>query len=154
MIFVCFSKREFKYYLDAAIRYLAVRAGGLELELFFVTNEKELVLPTQQLSRSSAREYLEYLAKAFHAVHKDIWPFSPYFNFDWLQVQDWPIEELLNKIKKEFTRFKYPLEEPHLLSAFRNRFFENVEVLEAFKDNAQVITAIVREIFPTLNFEN
>lgn len=154
MIFVCFSKREFKYYLDAAIRYLAARAGGLELELFFVSNEKELVVPAQQLSRSSAREYLEYLAKAFHAGHKDIWPFSPDFNFDWLQVQDWPIEELLNKIKKEFTRFKYPLEEPHLLSAFRNRFFENVEVLEAFKDNAQVITAIVREIFPTLNFEN
>lgn len=152
MVFVCFSKGEFKYYLEATIRYLVARASGHQVQLLYVSNNQEQVFKSQNIDPKEALSILEQLAELFKSGHEKIWPFFTDFYFDYLKVNNWSIEELHTEINKKFTDFKYPVSEPHIVSAFQYGFFENEEVLNAFKTNTALITGIIQRIFPEANF--
>ncbi len=153
MIFVCFSTKEFKYYLDATIRYLIARASGHQVQLLFVSNKYEQVFKAQNIDQEEALSILDHLAELFQAGHEKILPFFTDFNFEWLVVDTWPIEELRNKINYEFIKYNYPVSEPHIVSAFQYGFFDDEEVLNDFKSNTALMAGITQQLFPEVEFE-
>ena len=153
MVFVCFSKGEFKYYLDATIRYLVARASGHQVQLLYVSNNQKQVFKAQDVDKKEALSILEQLAELFQSGHEKIWPFFTDFYFKYLEVNDWPIEKLHTEINKKFAdKYNCPVSEPHIVNASQNGFFNDEEILNAFKSNTGLITGIIQQVFPEANF--
>lgn len=165
MVFVCFSSNQRKYFIDAAIRYLAARAQGLNVGLQFVYIKKveklvgkkkvEEEVPTvtsaNTISAEEALQSLEKLIRCFKLGHESIWPYYPDFHLDAATIGNLSFDELHQKLGGEFSRFINPIDEPHITSEFQRGFFDDDQTLKAFKSNSETILGIVTSVFPESN---
>ncbi|GAO30632.1 exodeoxyribonuclease V subunit gamma [Geofilum rubicundum] len=148
MVFVCFSSGEFKYYLEAVVCYLAVTAAGHPVQLSFVSAKTGQAFKASPVSQSEAQKLLARLVALFQKGHETIWPFFADFDLKWDEMDRWSVQELHNKIANEFSKFHFPVEEPHILTEYEHGYFEREDFLEAFKANSRFMCDLVLQFFP------
>lgn len=152
LIKVSFSKNECKYLIESYIQYLAVRAAGLEVKLFFISAHKNEVFPAKDLSADEAMIRLEALVELYKEGHEQILPYSHEFFSDPYSIDNITIDGFLNMLGKVVTRFNYPLSDPYILNEWHNKFYEEEGCAERFKQNGNLLLKPLAELFPTYDF--
>jgi len=153
LIFVSFSKKnDNKYLVDAAIRYVFARAAGAEIQLSFVSSEKNKIFYGSPISEKRAKIILENLLGIYRAGHEKIICFDPEFQIKPSDINTLDFERFTKKVNEKLDNGKFPCEDKYIMREYNNGFFTAEESFEQYKEYGGTILSVVAEVLP--NYHN
>ena len=152
LVTVSFSKSECKYLIESYIQYLAARAAGLEIKLFFISAYKNDVYPAEGLSVGEAKVRLEALIELYKEGHERILPYSTEFYSDPNSIDKITSDSFIPILEKRINRFGNPLNDPYILNEWQDKFYEEEGCAERFIDNCNLLLKPLSEQFSTYPF--
>jgi len=147
LIVTSFSKSENKYLLDAYIRYLALRATGNDIELHFISQNKEADFVAQEINQKTALSNLAAIVEVFKKGHEEILCFSTQFNLSPNKILDLNEVEFKKVIDKKFEEHNMPNNDAYMVKAFKDGIF-NSSKWQDYQEIAEVLLVPLVEGFP------
>lgn len=146
LVFICFSKYESKYLLEAYIRYLIAIAAGNPLDLYYISSVKNDVYKVDESrrSRKSAIKSLQKLLDFYKLGHEEILMFYPEFNKSPSDIAGLTYERFKMMVTKYFESESC---DAYLKKEYSFGFFNEKEVFEQYKQNSEEIFDEARELF-------
>ncbi len=148
IVFVSFSKRESKYLMDAAIRYLAARASGADIEVYFISAEKNKIYKGAILEKEEAMQKLKALVQLYKKGHEEIVAFYPDFEISPQEMEQFDFQKFQKIIHKKLDGYNFSGND-YIIKEYEKGYFEHEDILEAYKSNSEKILIPVAEIFTT-----
>ena len=148
IVVISFSKNQYKYLLDAYLRYVLVTAQGLVMELHFLSAEdnEASTIAAGTLSKTAAIETLRQWVAYFKSGHDKIFLLYPGLNENPLKLAGYDVVKLNNVISKYLERS--PNE--YLQKELDNGLFKDAAVVAEFIQNTLEIFSPVALLFPAL----
>ncbi|SFE07647.1 DNA helicase/exodeoxyribonuclease V, gamma subunit [Chitinophaga sp. CF118] len=145
LVELSWSQAESKYLVDAYIRYLAGTAAGVLKGLFFISaGKKENVFEAVELKQEEAMERLTRIVKIYKAGMEKIAPFYPD-----LEIVPEKIAELdFEKFTKTVADKLAVKSDPYIILEYRNGFFSDESVLDAYKAICEEVLIPLEELLP------
>jgi len=148
MVMVSWSKNEGKYLLDAYIRYLAARACGYDLDLFFISAYEQKLYRSAELPSGTAKARLQELLDLFIKGHRSILTYYPGFDFKPQDIANLNFGDFKKRVNEKLNGFKYSIGDPYLMYKYNNGHFEYEYAFEDYKIYAQSLLLPLAELFP------
>ena len=148
LVVVSWSKRETKYLLDAYIRYLALRAAGKEIKLYFISCIKNDVFNGIEISRDDASLKLQELINLFVQGHEKILAFDPDFKIEPDEVELLDSDKWQKVVKSKFEMFNYPCTDTYMNKEYENGFFDTEQLVENYRLAAEKLLVPLAALFP------
>jgi exodeoxyribonuclease V gamma subunit len=150
MIFICYSKNENKYLLDAYIKYLVSVVASLELSLHFVSFAKSEIFDCKEITKEDAEDRLIQLISLYKSGHSNILPY--YLDLGLKQkeidmMED--VETLLSKVESHINNYNFPCRDEYYINEYANGFYQQPNVLDNYKANAELLLRPLEALFPT-----
>ena len=148
IVVISFSKNQYKYLLDAYLRYVLVTAQGLVMELHFLSAEdnEAFIIAAGTLSKTGALATLQQWIAYFKSGHDKIFLLYPGLNENPLKLAGYDVVKLNNVISKYLERS--PNE--YLQKELDNGLFKDAAVVAEFIQNTLEIFSPVALLFPAL----
>ena len=148
IVVISFSKNQYKYLLDAYLRYVLVTAQGLVMELHFLSAEdnEAFIIAAGTLSKTGALATLRQWVAYFKSGHDKIFLLYPGLNENPLKLAGYDVVKLNNVISKYLERS--PNE--YLQKELDNGLFKDAAVVAEFIQNTLEIFSPVALLFPAL----
>ncbi len=148
LVKVSFSKKEIKYLLEAYIQYLAARAVGLTVKLYFISAEKQQQFEAQPIDQAEACNRLKALVELYKQGHQQILAFYPQFKITPEQVEDLDADVFSKAVEGELNNYVVPCNNKYIMHEYENGFFIGPQVLEKYKHAARILLKPLDELFP------
>jgi len=145
LIVVSFSSKDYKdykYSLQAYIKYLICVNCGLDLEVHLVSQSRNLAIKAKEISKPEASRQLIHLIGLFENAHIDIVPYFPEFKTEPGKIITFSDAELKAMIDKEEIYDEYFMRE------YDNGYFEDTATLKKFLNNYIGIHKSLITVFP------
>lgn len=146
LISVSFSKRENKYLLEGYINYLAARAAGYKIELYFISQKENKQYAGKRITKENAYTTLKNLLDLYIKGHENILAFNPDFGIDpnkLKELDDAKFSKTIGKFNKD----------SYLSKEYENGFFQKENVMEDYRDLAETLLVPLADIFPDYLFK-
>ncbi|HTN21623.1 MAG TPA: exodeoxyribonuclease V subunit gamma [Pelobium sp.] len=157
MVAVSWSKSETKYLLEAYLKYLVAQASGLNLQLYFISANKETVFKASEINQATARIKLIELSDLYISGHNEILPFYPDFKILPKDIETLNFQKFKRAVDEKLNNYNFPCNDPYILQKYKDGFFDNKladfeqdenEILIRFKENFKKIIGPLAQIFP------
>jgi exodeoxyribonuclease V gamma subunit len=157
MVAVSWSKSETKYLLEAYLKYLVAQSSGLNLQLYFISANKETVFKASEISQATARIKLIELSDLYISGHNEILPFYPDFKILPKDIETLNFQKFKRAVDEKLNNYNFPCNDPYILQKYKDGFFDNKladfeqdenETLIRFKDIFEKIIGPLAQIFP------
>jgi exodeoxyribonuclease V gamma subunit len=157
MVAVSWSKSETKYLLEAYLKYLVAQSSGLNLQLYFISANKETVFKASEISQATARIKLIELSDLYISGHNEILPFYPDFKILPKDIETLNFQKFKKAVDEKLNNYNFPSNDPYILQKYKDGFFDNKladfeqdenEILINFKENFEKIIGPLAQIFP------
>ena len=148
IVVISFSKNQYKYLLDAYLKYVLATAQGLVMELHFLSAEdnEAFIIAAGTLSKTGALATLRQWVAYFKSGHDKIFLLYPELNENPLKLAGYDVVKLNNVITKYLERS--PNE--YLQNELDNGLFKDAAMVAEFIQNTLEIFSPVALLFPTL----
>ncbi|HET8829093.1 MAG TPA: exodeoxyribonuclease V subunit gamma, partial [Pelobium sp.] len=157
LVVVSWSKSETKYLLDAYLKYLFVQASGLNLKLYFISAQAEMVFKATEIDAATARQKLIELSDLYIIGHETILPFYPDFKFMPKDMAELTFAKFKKVVDDKLNNYKFPSNDAYIMQKYKDGYFNNQladfeqeenEVYVNFKDNFTKIIGPLAQLFP------
>jgi len=148
LLVVCFSKNQYKYLLDAYLKYVLVTAHGWELELNYLSAENNAIftIPKNTYTKARALEVLAQLVTYFKKGHAAIFLLYPEWSESPLKIVGYDFE----KFNKTMSAYLERNPNEYLTKEFENGIFSTMAAVDEFIENTTAIFSPVADLFPGL----
>lgn len=154
LVMISLSKRETKYLLEAYIRYVALRAAGLDVELNFISKAKANVYVAESMSEMEAKQRLTELIKLYKQGHTRILGFNPQLKITPDQVDDLDEKIFHKAVKDVFDNYNFSCSDSYGLAEYKKGLYHGREMLEWYKSNCEHLLKPLAEVFPGYTFKD
>ncbi len=157
MVVVSWSKSETKYLLEAYLKYLLIQASGLNLQLYYISSNKEKVFKAKEINQATAKIRLVELCDLYIHGHNEIIAFYPDFKISPKDLETLNFFKFKKAVDEKLNNSQFPCNDPYILQKYNDGFFDNKlayeeqdenEVLINFKTNFEKIISPLEELFP------
>gem|GEM_PF-5560069 len=148
MICISWSKKESKYLLEAYLRYLAVRASGASVSLYFISAKQGSVFEASAITSSDALSRLEDLLDLYKQGHKNMLAFFPDFEIEPSKLADLDEAVFQSIADKKLNSYPFPCTDAYVMREWGNGFFKREGVFEEYKMVAEMLLSPLADIFP------
>ncbi|KAA8485350.1 DNA helicase/exodeoxyribonuclease V gamma subunit [Arcticibacter tournemirensis] len=148
MICISWSKKESKYLLEAYLRYLAVRASGALVDLYFISTKEGRVFEASAISGSDALSRLKELLDLYKQGHKDMLAFFPDFEIEPSKLADLDEAVFQSIADKKLNSYPFPCTDAYVMREAGNGFYKREGVFEEYKMAAEMLLLPLADIFP------
>ncbi len=147
MIVLSWSKNSSKYLLEAYIKFLCVRATGLEIDCHFISAAKDKVYLATQIGPIEAKERLAEIVRLYQKGHQSPLPFYPDFGFEPKHIDSLTDESFRKGVHGKMNNFNFPITDPYILQKYKEGFFDLEETFEQHQSSAEKLILPLGEIF-------
>ncbi|MEP6597110.1 MAG: hypothetical protein ABJA71_14250 [Ginsengibacter sp.] len=148
MIVVSWSKSETKYLLDAYINYLAARASGYEVKMYFISYVKDDVFLAAEISQGDALKKLKELLQLYKQGHENILVFDPGFKIKPDAIENVDDRTFKKELKDKLDNFNFVTSDNYMNNEYINGFYAKENVIEDYKKVARKLLFPLAHIFP------
>ena len=148
LVFVSYSKNEYKYMLDAYISYLVARAQNEVISVHFISATKQQSFNGAFITKEDAALKLNELLRLYKQGYESILLFHPLLKIEPGKLASLDNEKFAKIIKQLFENHQVPCNDRYLLKEYQNGFFENESSAENFKINCQNLLEPLVIFFP------
>ncbi len=148
LVYVSYSKHEYKSMLEAYIHYLSARAQSENITLHFISAERQKVYYGVSISQPEAYSQLLEFLQLYKEGFTKILLFHPLLKIEPDGVASLDGEKYKRILKNCFENFNYPCEDPYLLSEYKSGFFDQDNALDIFKSNCEKLIQPLTKLFP------
>ncbi|OQP49288.1 exodeoxyribonuclease V subunit gamma [Niastella yeongjuensis] len=149
LVFVCFSKDDYEYQLEACIQYLAGRAMGALDGLHFISTQKANVYPAAQVSKEEAMQRLQTLVQLYQQGHSSLIAFWPDFKIQPDKVAQLDMKGFQDVVRDKIHNYRFPCTDKYILKEYYDGFFNGQDAFEDFKANCEILLTPLTSMFPT-----
>lgn len=152
LIAVCTSSNHFKYLLAAYVKYLALRAAGLDASLLFIAKSipGRHRIPRGAVTPDEALQRLDAFAGHYRMGHSQFFHFHPNLareKFNMLADDHEPFLDALEALEEN--QMNYDFDDMYLQKAIENGFFSE-ETYPVLKENVLGIMKPIEQLLPAL----
>lgn len=148
LVYLSYSKHEYKQMLDAYIHYLAAKASGFDIALHFISAERHAIFVAENMTQAHALEKLEALLALYKQGFNRLMIFHPLFKIEPHKVNALDSEQFRKIVHGLFNNFSFPCDDQYLLNEYKNGSFNNDEVVLQFKSNCELLVEPLADLFP------
>ena len=148
LVYVSYSKHEYKSMLEAYIHYLSARAQSENVTLHFISAHRQEIFQGISISQEEAYSQLVDLLKLYKDGFIKILLFHPSLKIEPDDVASLDDEKYKKILKDCFENFKFPCDDTYLLNEYKNGFFEQDDAVDLFKNNCEKIIVPLTKLFP------
>jgi exodeoxyribonuclease V gamma subunit len=149
LVVVSFSTLECKYLLEAYIQYLAALASGLQVQLVFISANRNEAYCGSPLSAFEAKSRLEALVKLYKDGHENMLAFYPQFDVDPHTVDEMKVEAFFKVLNGVVDNYTFPCTDTYIMNEWSKGSYNEPGILEWYKHNCTLLLKPLTEIFPT-----
>lgn len=142
------SSKDGKYLLEAYIKYLAARASGEPVELYFISSVKEKVFRSAVIEQSEAYSRLAGLLELYLEGHQKTLCYTPEFDIAPDDIAEMTLSNFSKKVDQKINNYMYPSNDPYMLNKYNEGFFEEESSLDDYKKHADLLLLPLPELFP------
>ena len=148
LLVVSFSKNQYKYLLEAYIKYVLVTAQGLALTVNYLSAENNAIftIPKNTYTQAAALEVLAQLVQCFKQGHDEIFLLYPELSESPMKFIGYDME----KMEKYISAYLERAPNEYLQREFENGIFESGGAVNKFIENTLAIFTPVAALFPAL----
>ncbi len=148
LVYVSYSKNEYKGMLQAYIQYLSARAQSEDVSVHFISAEKQEIYQGISISQEDAYTVLVEFLQLYKNGFSKILLFHPSLKIEADKVDSLEEENYKKILINCFENFKYPCEDPYLLNEYKSGFFEQDNAAYLFKSNCEKLIVPLTKLFP------
>lgn len=157
ILVISWSKNETKYLLEAYLKYLIAQASGLNLQLNFISANKEWLYTAIHIDQFAATQKLAELIDLYVSGHSEILAFYPDFKISPKEIEAINYAKFKKVVEEKVNNYQFPCNDPYILQKYKDGFFdlnpdlkpEESEVFLNFKENFNKILSPLAQVFPT-----
>lgn len=146
-ISVSFSSQEYKYLLNAYIRYILSVVDGLNFEFIFISKTKGKAFKAKKMSVNQAKTHLSFLTKLFILGSQKVLAYHPEL-VSHEEAAEPDLNKLYKSIVEAFERYMYPISDAYLLKEYGNDYFKVDGITAEFQANFVAIHNSIAKVFP------
>ncbi|TDH24172.1 exodeoxyribonuclease V subunit gamma [Segetibacter sp. 3557_3] len=148
LVVVSYAKDEAKQLLDTYIRYLTATANGFDLEVYFLSSNRNATFKGIKIAKTEAVNRLQELVRLYKQGHDSILAYFPAFKIQPAEVDELDEAFIRKVISEHFHNFKFPCTDRYLLNEYENGYFKSANIVEAFKKTGEKLIKPLAELFP------
>jgi len=142
------SSKDGKYLLESYIKYLAARAAGAEIELYFISSAKENIYEGVAIDQSEAKSRLAILLDLYLDGHQKASCYTPDFEIAPDDIEEMNLSNFLKKVDGKLNNYMYPSTDTYMLNKYHEGFFALESSLDDYKKHAGLLLLPLPELFP------
>lgn len=147
LVYLCTSKRQTKYQLEAGVQYLAAVAAGLADSLIYLSAADNKTTELSGLSREEALALLADMIVGWDEGLKTITPFHTDFGMDLSQLDQLDESSFVEELDKYINNRKFPCTDPYILRAYAEGLLDDSNAFGAYKSFAEKLVVPVLNLF-------
>ena len=148
MVYVSYSKNEYKYMLGAYISYLAARAYSIDAELCFISATRQEIFTAIDISKEDANARLKELLQLYKKGHESILMFHPSLKIDPTSAASLDVDKFNKLLKDLFENYLYPCDDRYLLNEYYSGFFNQEGAVDKLKAISEILVEPIGRLFP------
>jgi exodeoxyribonuclease V gamma subunit len=147
LVVLSWSSRETKHLLEAYIKYLAARASGHDLDLYFISAVKDKLYRAGTIAPSNAKKKLEQLLSLYMAGHRTALPFHTDFKIEPAEVETLTFEAFRSKVYDLAEPYNYDCSDWYFLNKYNEGHFDLEMTVDGYKETARLLLLPLQEMF-------
>ncbi len=148
LICISWSKNEYRYLLEAYIRYLVARAAGVSTGLYFISAKKEQVFEATAMGTDEAYGKLTRLMQLYKQGHDNILAFYPDLGIDPVNLGKLNEEGFKKKVKDKVENYNIPCNDLYLIREYYKGFFNQDNIFDEYRENAELLLMPLIDFLP------
>ncbi|MGN7203826.1 exodeoxyribonuclease V subunit gamma [Pedobacter sp. SAFR-022] len=147
MVVLSWSSKETKYLLEAYIKYVAARACGYELDLYFISAANDKLYRSGTIDPLKAKKKLVELLTLYMAGHRMALTFHTDFNIKPAEIDTLTFDDFRSKVGKVADPHGYDCSDRYLLNKYNEGHFDLEMTLDRYKECARLLLLPLEELF-------
>lgn len=147
MVVLSWPSKETKYLLEAYIKYLAARACGHDLDLYFISAANDKLYQSGTIDPVKAKKKLAELLTLYMAGHRTALTFHTDFEIKPGDIQSLTFESFKTKVRNVTEPYGYECSDMYLLNKYNEGHFDLEMTLDLYRETANLLLLPLEELF-------